>query len=191
MRRTPMAYAVAIGAALATLSAPAWAGERAGVRMPDSLQVAGKKLVLNGLGVREATMFNVDVYVAGLYLEQPSKDAAKILASDEVRVLHLRFVRDVGRGDVVSSFSEGFERNASDAVPAIRPRISRFMSWMPSFEDGGSLTLTYVPNEGTRVAVNGRMKGTIEGADFARALFAIWLGPRPPNGGLKRGLLGR
>jgi hypothetical protein len=136
-------------------------------------------------------MFNVDVYVAGLYLERPSKDAAKILESDEVKVLHLRFVRDVGRDDVVSSFTDGFKKNASDLVPAIRPRIGQFTSWMPSFEDGSTITLTYVPDEGTRVAVNGRMKGTIKGADFARALFAIWLGPRPPNGGLKRGLLGR
>jgi hypothetical protein len=31
---------------------------------------------------------------------------------------------------------------------------------------------------------------TIEGADFARALFLIWLGKHPPNAGLKKGLLG-
>lgn len=191
MRRTSSGYAVAIGAMLAVLSAPAVAGERAGVRMPDTLEVAGRKLVLNGLGVREATMFNVDVYVAGLYLEQPSKDAAAILASDGVKVLHIRFVRDVDRDDVVSAFTEGFEKNAGDLVPAIRPGIRRFTSWMPSFDDGSTITLTYVPGAGTRVAVNGRMKGTIEGADFARAMFSIWLGPKPPNGGLKRGLLGR
>jgi hypothetical protein len=190
MRKTSTAYAVAIGTVL-VLSAPAPAGERAGVKMPDTHQVAGRKLVLNGLGVREATMFNVDVYVAGLYLEQRSVDAGAILASDGVKVLHIRFVRDVDRDDVVSAFTEGFDKNAGDLVPAIRPGIRQFTSWMPSFDDGSSITLTYVPDEGTRVAVNGRMKGTIQGADFARALFSIWLGPKPPNGGLKRGLLGR
>jgi len=40
------------------------------------------------------------------------------------------------------------------------------------------------------VDVNGAVKGTIAGDDFARALFAIWLGARPPNAELKTGLLG-
>jgi hypothetical protein len=40
------------------------------------------------------------------------------------------------------------------------------------------------------VGVNGTVKGTIAGDDFGRALFSIWLGSRPPNPGLKAGLLG-
>ena len=31
--------------------------------------------------------------------------------------------------------------------------------------------------------------GTIAGDDFARSMLAIWLGPKPPTGALKRGLL--
>lgn len=182
--------AIAIGAVLAILAAPAAAGERAGIRMPDTLEVGGKKLVLNGLGVREATMFNVNVYVAGLYVQRRSRNPADILRGDQVRLIHLRFVHDVGRKDVTKSFNEGFEKNASDLVPAIRPQIQQFMSLLPSFKDGSTLTLSYVPDVGTRVSVNGKAVGTIPGADFARALFAIWLGPHPPNAGLKRGLLG-
>jgi hypothetical protein len=40
------------------------------------------------------------------------------------------------------------------------------------------------------VNVNGRSKGTIEGTDFARVFFSIWLGSQPPNPGLRSGLLG-
>jgi hypothetical protein len=185
------ARAIAMGTALlAVASAPAAAGERAGIRMPDTIQVAGKTLYLNGLGVREATLFNVDVYVAGLYLEHRSKDPGEILGTDGLKVIHLRFVHDVGRKDVVSSFTEGFKKNAGDLEPGLRPEIARLMGWLPGFEDGDTLTLTYVPGDGTRAAVNGKARGTIAGADFARALFAIWLGPHPPNRGLKRGLLG-
>jgi hypothetical protein len=39
-------------------------------------------------------------------------------------------------------------------------------------------------------AIDGVHKGVIQGADFARSLFAIWLGPKPPTSDLKRGLLG-
>jgi hypothetical protein len=182
--------AIAIGAVLAILAAPAAAGERAGIRMPDTIQVSGKKLVLNGLGVREATMFNVNVYVAGLYLERPSKNPAEIMGGKEVKVLHMRFVHDVGRTDVTKSFNEGFEKNASDLMPTIRPQVAQFMSALPSFKKGDTMTLTYLPEVGTRVNVNGKAVATLAGADFARGLFAIWLGPKPPNAGLKRGLLG-
>jgi hypothetical protein len=39
--------------------------------------------------------------------------------------------------------------------------------------------------------INGRPAGRIEGEDFARTFYAIWLGDHPPNAGLKQGLLGR
>ena len=45
-------------------------------------------------------------------------------------------------------------------------------------------------SRGMQVEVNGTVKGTITGDDFATAFLAIWLGPHPPNPGLKSGLLG-
>jgi hypothetical protein len=44
------------------------AGTLADVTLPDTVQVGGRTLVLNGLGLRKK--FVVKVYVAGLYLEQ-------------------------------------------------------------------------------------------------------------------------
>ena len=43
----------------------------AGPKVPKSVTVGGKKCVLNGTGMREATVFKVDVYKGALYL--PSK----------------------------------------------------------------------------------------------------------------------
>jgi hypothetical protein len=37
--------------------------------------------------------------------------------------------------------------------------------------------------------LNGESKGTIEGADFAQALFSIWLGQKPVSKSLKVALL--
>lgn len=190
-RRAIRSTVLAIGAALAMLALPANAGERGGVAMPDSMQVAGKKLVLNGMGVREATWLNIDVYVAGLYLERVTRNPQEILARDDIKMIHMAFVRDVGRGDVVSAYRDGFKNNAREMLPALQSRIDRFVGWLPGFKDGGVMTLTYVPGRGTHVAINGKSVGSIEGADFGRALFSIWLGPKPPNGGLKKGLLGQ
>jgi hypothetical protein len=54
---------------------------------------------------------------------------------------------------------------------------------MVNMQSGQQLTFTHKPGAGIEVDVNG--KGTIEGDDFARAFFAIWLGAQPPNPGLK------
>ncbi|MBK9111219.1 MAG: chalcone isomerase family protein [Nitrospira sp.] len=53
---------------------------------------------------------------------------------------------------------------------------------------GDRYGLTYLPGVGTELALNGERKGIVEGADFAAAYFAIWLGPDPINEALKEGL---
>jgi len=49
-------------------------------------------LVLNGLGLRQATMMKVNVYVAALYVAQRSADANAILASNTPKDLIFQFV---------------------------------------------------------------------------------------------------
>ena len=75
-------------------------------------------------------------------------------------------------------------------MPALKERIAQFKGWMTNMKSGQQLTLTHTPGAGIDVTVNGKVQGTIAGEDFARALLAIWLGPKPPNPGLKAGLLG-
>ena len=50
------------------LALPVQAADVAGVNFPESRDVVGKTLVLNGAGVREYGMFGIDVYAAALYL---------------------------------------------------------------------------------------------------------------------------
>jgi hypothetical protein len=50
---------------------------------------------------------------------------------------------------------------------------------------GDRYALTYVPGVGTELALNGTTLGTVEGADFAAAVFAIWLGPQAIDESLK------
>ena len=50
--------------------------------------------------------------------------------------------------------------------------------------------VTHKPDKGVAVDIGGVPKGLIEGDDFAKAFLSIWLGPNPPNAGLKAGLLG-
>lgn len=176
-------------AALATLAAaPVYGKECKGVNFADQTQAGGATLVLNGLGLRQATIMKVNVYVAALYVAQKSADANAILASNTPKELILQSLRDVGGADLSKGWQEGFDNNAKDQLPALKERIEKLKGLMA---DGGQwLTFVAKPGTGVEVNVNGTVKGTIEGDDFSKAFLSIWLGATPPNPGLKTGLLG-
>jgi hypothetical protein len=165
------------------------AKECKGVTFPDQIDVDGTTLTLNGLGLRQATAFKVSVYVAGLYLPTSSADADAILSSSTPKALVMQFVRNVGVNDLRRAWNEGFEKNAKAELGELKGRIETFNGWMSDVKTGQNLVLLYKPGTGIDVNVNGAARGTIEGDDFARALFAIWLGD-PPNPEIKAGLLG-
>jgi hypothetical protein len=172
------------------IAVPAVAGTRAGVTMPDSVTLGDTKLTLNGMGLREATMLKVDVYVAGLYVEHVSSNPSKIISSSEMKMIKLQFKRDVGRNDIVKAWNEGFAKNATVPVETLKPLIAQLNSWMPSFEKGDTLVFTVVPGRGVAVDINGTRKGVLGDDNFAKSLVSIWLGPKPPTGSLKSGMLG-
>ncbi len=175
---------------LSIVAMPAYAGKRAGVTMPDKITAGTTELTLNGMGLREATLLKVDVYVAGLYVEHVSSNPATLIGSDETKLLVLHFVRDVGHEDIVKAWNTGFKDNATVPLAQLKPYIDRLNAWMPSFKEGDTLAFGYVPGKGVTVEINGVVKGTIDNPDFARSLFSIWLGKKPPTTSLKKGLLG-
>ncbi len=175
---------------MACLARPVRARERAGVTLPDHATVEGKTLVLNGMGLRKATWLRVKVYVAGLYLEEKSLDADAILRPERTKRIVLVFVRAVGREDLLKAWDESFKENAGGDFAALEGRIATFHGWMPNrVAKGDTFAFTYLPGTGVLVTVKNETRGTIPGADFARSLFANWLGERTPSPALKAGLL--
>jgi hypothetical protein len=166
------------------------ARECAGVNFPDQTQLDGSALTLNGLGMRKATLLRIDVYVAALYVASVSHDPNAILGSTAPSKLVLHFVRDVGADDISNGFEEGFAKGAKAQLPALRDRIATLSGWMTNIQAGQQMTFIARPGAGVQVDVNGVVKGTIKGDDFARAFLSIWLGGDPPNPELKKGLLG-
>jgi len=161
-----------------------------GVNFPDQAQVEGSSLTLNGLGLRQATAFKVNVYVAALYVGKTSSDPNALLGSNAPSELILQFVRSVGADDLRKGWSEGFEKNSKDQLPALKERIAMLNGWMADVKSGQRLTFVLKPGAGVQGDVNGIVKGTIKGDDFAKAFLSIWLGADPPNPEIKAGMLG-
>ena len=187
MKANSLCIAVALAAAVVA-SGSASAKELAGVKLPDTSTVGGKTLKLNGMGLRKKAVFKV--YVGGLYLEAPSKDAAAILAADAPRELAMQFLRSVEKDKLVETYREGFTANAPEKAAAQKANVDKFLGWVADVKDGTKWAITYLPGKGTTLALEGKEAGTIEGKDFADLVFSLWLGPKPPSEDLKKGLLG-
>src|SRR5579884_1887971 len=106
----PLSFLLFVSASSFNLSAASLAG----VTLPDTQQVAGKTLVLNGMGVR--TKYMVKVYVAGLYLEQKSTDASDIIKSDTPKQIVMRFLHGASKSQMADAFDEGFRNNSPEAM---------------------------------------------------------------------------
>jgi hypothetical protein len=187
MKRGTWALALALMmVAVSPVSASQTVG---GVTMPERITAFGTELTLNGMGIRQATWLRVDVYVAGLYVEEPSQNAEFLIDSEQVKVMRLEFVRSVSESDMAEALEEGFQSSAENYA-AIQDDVAQVIGWLSSFSSGDTLTFSYLPGRGVHVAVNGETRGITGDAAFGRALIGIWLGDDPPNERLKRGLLG-
>jgi hypothetical protein len=185
---TPTRTVAALAAVV--LAAPALARDVAGVQFPDTIAAGGKELRLNGAGVR--TKFFVKVYAGGLYLAEPSHDADAIVAADAPKRVRMVFLRDVDRKKILETYREGFHNNsAGPALDGLLAKLDRLAPGIVDMKKGAEMVVTYVPGEGTTVAAAGGTPVTVEGKDFAEAMFRNWLGPRPADADLKKGLLGR
>ena len=162
--------------------------EVVGVHVPDTMTVDGKPLKLNGAGLRKKMLFKV--YVAALYLEKPSKDAAAALSSSEVKSMRLHILRGLKGSKVSEAISEGFERNSKEQLPKLNARLEKLKQMIPDVAEGDEIVFTWLPDKGTSVSVRGTDRGSIEGRDFADALLSVWLGPNPVQEDLKKALLG-
>jgi hypothetical protein len=162
---------------------------RDGVTLPRQIDVEGHPLVLNGTALRKK--FIVKVYVAGLYLPTRQSDADQILSADEPRRLVMQFVHDVDKGKMCNAWNEALAHNTPDAGDELKAKFDTLCGYMEDVKKGEGFVFTYLPGQGTTVEVKGQNKGTIEGKEFADALFKAWIGPKPgPGEGFKRQLLG-
>jgi len=177
---------------LLLLALAVFSKEFEGIFFPDTLEVDGKKLVLNGVGLRlkKVLLLNIKVYAAGLYLEEKSSAPKEIIGSDKPKAIFMHFIySNVGKDKLIEAFNEGFEANGAAEAKELKPQIEKFLSFWPDMAKDDQARLIYSPGTGTRVIIKGKEAGLIEGAQFAKLLFSVWLGPKPPNEELKTGML--
>ena len=172
------------------------AAEVGGVKLEDKLRLtpSGPELVLNGAGIRTRVFFKV--YVGALYLPEKKPAAGEVLALAGPKRVAMNMLRDLTAQQLSEALAEGISNNSSAAEQvSLKPRVDELVAIMISLGEakkGDAIALDFVPESGTRVVVNGQPRGKpITGEDFYRALLRIWLGDKPVDDDLKKGMLGQ
>jgi hypothetical protein len=154
---------------------------------------------LLGVGLRTRTMFKVKVYAIGLYVADSAlsgplaahkgKTAAPAFYRDLVegdfpKQVVLKFVRDLGQETIQ-------EAMRSALAGANKSRVDAFVSYFPVIKSGQECLLRWAPGGTLETTIAGQAKPPIADKAFAAALFSVWLGPRPLQEDIKRGLASR
>ncbi|MBI3783032.1 MAG: chalcone isomerase family protein [Deltaproteobacteria bacterium] len=169
------------------LSWPVYAAEIEGVQFADSYRADTVTMKLSCTGLLRY-MYVIKGYVAALYVGD-GVQTGDVLA-DVPKRLELNYFYAIKGED----FGKAGDKILADNIDAetfnrLRPRLQKLNSLYEDVKPGDRYSLTYVPGKGTELALNGKPKGVIEGADFAAAYFAIWLGRRPIDESLRAQLL--
>ena len=160
-----------------------------GVEFKDSHKIGGQQLVLNNVALMRYQVV-IKAMVAGLYLGDGvnSKDAL----TDVPKRIEIHYFWNLEGKEIVKAANKILEANLTEAqLEAQRAKIDEMNALFENVKAGDRYSLTYLPGKGTELALNGKKKGLVTGAEFASAYFKIWLGKKPMDVALRDELLKR
>jgi len=179
-----------------------------------------KTLDLLGLGIREKTIFNVNVYSYVLYVDRAfvKKEFAKykgqklskikkdeelfktLLTQNATKELRIRFCRKVDAEDVVSAFEDSLKPRILASKVKIKTTEKEKLKSLEEFraffdldklKNGNELRFTWQQDGTLTTIVNNERKPDIMDKHLAQALFDVYLGDDPISKSGKKNLVKR
>ncbi|MCB8881799.1 chalcone isomerase family protein [Acidisoma cellulosilytica] len=167
----------------------AHAAELAGVQMPDHKVVEGVPLTLNGMALRTYSVLNIHIFVAGLFLSQPSHDAAAIMASPEPKLLRFVFVHDVDIEKSRNSWKKSLATNCEAPCHLPSDEVAKFLASVPAMSKGDTVDLLF-NQQGVDFTVNGRSLGQVTDPLLTHVILRGYIGPDATPPSVRDGILG-
>ncbi|HKL83150.1 MAG TPA: chalcone isomerase family protein [Desulfobacter sp.] len=160
-----------------------------GTGFSNSIDVQKSRLYLKGAALLRYWIF-VEAYAGALYLPKNSNGDQAL--DDIMKSLELEYRVAISADDFARATRQKIKETVSNSTfNRLLPKIETLNRLYKSVRPGDRYALTYVPGEGTQLIYNSTLLGRIEGADFATALFGIWIGDDPIDKGFRDKLLGK
>jgi hypothetical protein len=154
---------------------------------------------LVGLGLRTRTFLKVKVYAIGLYVAdsalagplaaykgQTSSPAfyKALVEGDFPKEVRLRFTRELSANQIQEAMREALAK-------ADKARVDQFVSYFPTIKQGDECVIRWAPGGTLETVMAGAAKPPIADPAFAAAVFGVWLGEKPIQEDVKKGLVSR
>ena len=165
-----------------------------GIKLEETITLAGAPLRLNGAGIRYKGPFKV--YVGDLYTSKPVKSFEELLAAPGPKRLSMTFLREINSVDFGKMLTRGIEDNIpksemSKIIPGMIKMGDIFAS-NKSFAPGEVCAIEWDPAKGLSIWAKGKLQAEpTNDPAFFKALMSIWFGPTPADWKLKDALLGQ
>ena len=158
--------------------------------IPETIEYQGTELILNGYGTR--VIFFMKVYEGSLYLENKTSNANKIISGNETMAIRIDVLSNMVTADAMKkALNEGLEKSTGNKTGPISSEMEQLSS---SFNTGVSTgdfyEFIYLPESGTHVVKNDELVDVIQGLEFKKAFFGIFLSDNPIQQNLKKAMLG-
>ena len=118
-----------------------------------------------------------------------STDPEEIIRSPETKLLIVQFERNVSAEQARKAWRDGLLNNCEAPCHLDPADVEKFLAVVPAMHNGDNYSLLFTQS-GATVMVSGRQIGTISQPQFAEAMLATFLGPKPASLKLKWELLG-
>jgi Chalcone isomerase-like len=159
---------------------------RAQARTPEELAAEWSAPRLHGQG--RLRFLGLHVYDIRLWTNAPT------LGPEDWPLTPLALEIEYGRGLVGKLIAERSIDEMQRGGPIASEQSQRWLDEMtrlfPDVKAGDRITGLHRPGSGARFFFNGRLRGEVRDAEFARRFFGIWLGPRTSEPSLRESLLG-
>lgn len=168
------------------ISVKANAAQIVGVNFEESYKDENINMTLQGTGLKTVVFFKA--FVAGFYTDVIDQEI--VLGQTAKRIEVEYFVKIPGKK--LNNFTiDTMKKNVTnEQFNAIATEVDLMSQYFVDLKPGDRFSLTYIPGVGTKFAHNDQLTGVIQGKDFARALFSVWIGENPFDQNLKNQILG-
>jgi hypothetical protein len=159
-----------------------------GTVFTDRITPHGTELFLKGAALHRHLKL-IKAYAGALYL--PPNTPGKNALTDIPKYLVLEYRVPISARDFSYATKECIRKSMdSPSFKALEPKIDALNRLYSDVKPGDRYALCYIPGMGTELALNNTPVGIITGADFAAALFSVWLGKSPIGVAFRDKLLG-
>ncbi|TNE51212.1 MAG: hypothetical protein EP343_03740 [Deltaproteobacteria bacterium] len=164
-----------------------------------------------GTGLRTKTILQIKIYVIGFYIDvvkgreelkpwntksvaELQKDTTfydKLLNGAFGKSLRLVMVYSVDKKTMADAFAESLQPRIDKMEGATKEAAMKDLETFKGFfdkdlVDKDEIKMIWLDDGTLHAEINGELKGTIKNADFAKALFDVYLGAEPISEGAKK-----